>query len=133
MSFLLDTNICSAHFHRPTLLTHKFQQYSGRLYLPTVALGELYTWAYSRDDPSDLLNLIAEEFITTTTILSYDAEAALHFGKIRGQFLRQGIKFSLMDLEIASIALAHDLTLVTNNTKDFQNIPNLRIVDWLKL
>jgi tRNA(fMet)-specific endonuclease VapC len=131
MSFLLDTNICSAHLHRPTLLTHRFQQYSGRLYLPAVALGELYTWAYSRDDPSDLLNLIDEEFITTTTILPYNAEAALNFGKIRGQFIRQGIKFSLMDLEIASIALAHDLTLVTNNTKDFRNVPDLRIVDWL--
>ena len=77
-------------------------------------------------------NLIAEEFISTTTILSYDAEAALKFGKIRGQFLRQGIKFGLMDLEIASIALAHDLTLVTNNIKDFRNVPDLRIVDWLE-
>lgn len=55
MSFLLDTNICSAHFHRPTLLTHKFEQYSGRLYLPAVALGELYAWAYSRNDPAELL------------------------------------------------------------------------------
>jgi tRNA(fMet)-specific endonuclease VapC len=37
-----------------------------------------------------------------------------------------------MDLEIASIALANDLTLVTNNTKDFRNVPDLRIVDWLE-
>jgi tRNA(fMet)-specific endonuclease VapC len=131
MNFLLDTNICSTHFRRPTLLAHKFEQYSGRLFLPTVALGELYTWAYSRDDPSELLSLISEEFIKTTTILPYDEEAALVFGKTRGLFLRQGIKFSLMDLEIASIAIAHDLALVTHNVMDFQNIPNLRIEDWL--
>jgi len=32
---------------------------------------------------------------------------------------------------IASVALAHDLTLVTHNTADFQRIPCLRLVDWL--
>jgi tRNA(fMet)-specific endonuclease VapC len=132
MSFLLDTNICSAHLRRPTLLTHRFQQYSGRLFLSAITLGELYTWAYSRDDPADLLNLISVEFVAMTNVLPFDAKAATIFGKIRGQFLRQGFKFSLMDLEIASIALANDLTLVTNNAKDFRNVPDLRIVDWLE-
>ena len=36
-----------------------------------------------------------------------------------------------VDLMIAAVALVHDLTLVTNNTKDFQNIPGLRLEDWL--
>jgi len=34
-------------------------------------------------------------------------------------------------LLIASVALTHDLTLVTHNTADFQNIPGLRLDDWL--
>jgi tRNA(fMet)-specific endonuclease VapC len=32
---------------------------------------------------------------------------------------------------IASVALAHDLTLITHNTADFQRIPHLRLDDWL--
>jgi tRNA(fMet)-specific endonuclease VapC len=36
------------------------------------------------------------------------------------------------DLMIASVALVHNLTLVTHNTADFQNIPGLRLDDWLK-
>jgi tRNA(fMet)-specific endonuclease VapC len=36
-----------------------------------------------------------------------------------------------MDLLIASVALVHDLTLVTHNTADYQNIPGLRLDDWL--
>jgi tRNA(fMet)-specific endonuclease VapC len=36
-----------------------------------------------------------------------------------------------LDLLIASVALVYDLTLVTNNTADFQNIPGLRLEDWL--
>ncbi len=35
------------------------------------------------------------------------------------------------DLMIASVALVHDLTLVTHNTTDFRNVPDLRIEDWL--
>ena len=37
----------------------------------------------------------------------------------------------MADLMIASVALAHNLTLVTHNTKDFQNVPGLRLDDWL--
>ena len=44
---------------------------------------------------------------------------------------RQGIVIPALDLLIAAVALLYDLTLVTNNTKDFQNIPGLRLEDWL--
>src|SRR5437588_6580864 len=46
MSFLLDTNICSAYLKYPGALTHRFHQHGGRLYVTTLVLGELYTWAY---------------------------------------------------------------------------------------
>jgi len=42
MSFLLDTNILSAHFRRPSGLAHRFFQYSGRLYTSSIALAELF-------------------------------------------------------------------------------------------
>jgi tRNA(fMet)-specific endonuclease VapC len=38
---------------------------------------------------------------------------------------------SRMDLMIASVALVHNLTLVTHNTADYQSIPGLRLDDWL--
>jgi predicted nucleic acid-binding protein len=39
MSFLLDTNILSAHLRRPSGLAHRFFQYSGQLYRSSVAPG----------------------------------------------------------------------------------------------
>jgi tRNA(fMet)-specific endonuclease VapC len=36
-----------------------------------------------------------------------------------------------VDLMIGCVALVHNLTLVTHNTADFQNIPGLRLDDWL--
>ena len=44
---------------------------------------------------------------------------------------KKGISFETADLMIAATALVHDLTLVTHNVKDYQNIPDLQIVDWL--
>ena len=56
-------------------------------------------------------------------------ESRMHM--LGAQLLQAGISVSRLDLLIASVALVHDLTLVTHNTADFQNIPNLRLEDWL--
>ncbi|MGO9923691.1 MAG: type II toxin-antitoxin system VapC family toxin [Isosphaeraceae bacterium] len=131
MSFLLDTNICSAHMKRPGGLTHRLLQHAGRLYLPTVVLGELYAWAYRRSDSSKLLHQIENELLPDMAVLDYDRACAEKFGRVRGTLLRQGIVVDTADLMIASVALVHDLTLITNNTADFRFIPDLRLDDWL--
>jgi tRNA(fMet)-specific endonuclease VapC len=131
MNFLLDTNICSAHLRRPARLAHKLEQYSGRLFISTVVLGELYAWAYRRDKPSKLLAAIEDDLTKDVAVLHFDELCAFEFGKLRGSFIKQGIAAETADLMIAATALVHELTLVTNNVKDFQRIPNLQIVDWL--
>lgn len=131
MSFLLDTNICSAHLRRTAGLTHRFIQHSGRLHLPTIVLGELYTWAYRRPDPRRLIQLMEHQLLGEFNILSYDAVCAERFGIERANLLRKGIVVDAVDLMIASVALVHDLTLVTHNTADFQQVPDLRLEDWL--
>ncbi len=131
MSFLLDTNICSEHLRRPSGLSHRFIQHSGRLYVPAIVLGELYTWAYRRTDPRPLLKLIEDELLGDLRVLAYDDACAEQFGIVRGGLLQQGIAVSTVDLMIATVALVHNLTLVTHNTADFQYIPNLRLEDWL--
>ncbi|MGO8746354.1 MAG: type II toxin-antitoxin system VapC family toxin [Thermoguttaceae bacterium] len=131
MSFLLDTNICSAHLKRPGGLTHRLIQYMGRLYLPTVVLGELYAWAYRRSNSSKLLHQIENELLHDMVVLDYDRACAEKFGQVRGTLLQHGIVVDTTDLMIASVALVHDLTLITNNTADFRFIPDLRLDDWL--
>ena len=130
MSHLLDTNICSAHFRRPGGLAHQFLQHVGRLFVPTIALGELYAGAYHVSDPTDLLQRI-EDLLEDVNVLDFDPVCAKKFGEIRGSLLRQGISIPSVDLMIGSVALVHDLTLVTHNTADFRNIPGIRLENWL--
>jgi tRNA(fMet)-specific endonuclease VapC len=131
MSFLLDTDTCSAHLKRPAGLMHRFVQHSGGLYIPTIVLGELYTWAYHRQNPMPVLQRIENDLLPDVHVLDFDSDCAKEFGKVRGQLLRQGISVSRMDLMNACVALVHNLTLVTHNTADYQNIPGLRLDDWL--
>ncbi len=132
MSHLLDTNICSAHLKRPAGLTHYFIQHAGRMYIPSVVLGELYAWAYRRYSPIPLIDQIENELLADVILLDFDRTCAKEFGRVRGQLLQQGLTVNRLDLIIAATALVHDLTLVTHNTRDFQNIPGLHLEDWLQ-
>jgi tRNA(fMet)-specific endonuclease VapC len=131
MSFLLDTDTCSFHLKRPSGLIHRFIQHSGGLFLPAIVLGELFAWAYRRTNPAKLLHSIATDLMPDVTVLDYDAVCAEQFGRLRGSLLLQGIQIPIPDLMIASVALVHNLTLVTHNTADYQKIPGLRLDDWL--
>ena len=131
MSFLLDTNILSAHLRRSASLAHRFFQYSGRLYTASVSLGELYVWAYARSDPTPMLASIEQLLDFEVSVIDFDRACAQRFGRERAGLRQQGIEVSTTDLMIASVALEYDLTLVTHNTVDFHNVPSLRLDDWL--
>jgi len=130
MSFLLDTDICSAHFRRPGGLAHRFFQYSGRLSVSSVNLAELYSGAYHVPNPQPLLDKV-DELLRDVNVLAFDADCARMFGQVRGGLLQKAIAVPTADLMIAATALVYNLTLETHNTKDYLHIPGLRLDDWL--
>jgi tRNA(fMet)-specific endonuclease VapC len=65
------------------------------------------------------------------SVVQFDNDCAKEFGRTRVQMRRQGVEVPSVDLQIASVALVYDLTLVTHNTAHFENIPDLRQDDWL--
>ena len=131
MSFLLDTNILSAHLRRPSGLAHRFVQHSGRLYTSSVALAELFVWAYKKPDPRPFIEQIDDLLDEEVRLLDFDRESANEFGRVRIDLRRQGIEVPTPDLVIGSVALIYDFTLVTHNVVDYRRIPGLRIEDWL--
>jgi tRNA(fMet)-specific endonuclease VapC len=130
MNFLLDTDICSAHMRRPGSLAHRFVQYTSQLAISSVTLAELFAGAYKHSQVNRLLALIGD-LRQEVEVLDFDAACAEKFGQVRGMLLQQGIVVPTTDLMIATAALVHNLTMVTHNTADFQNIPGLRLDDWL--
>jgi tRNA(fMet)-specific endonuclease VapC len=62
---------------------------------------------------------------------SFDVKAAEEFGKIQSELRQMGKPTGEIDIMIAAVARSRQDILVTHNTRDFENIPNLQLDDWL--
>lgn len=69
-------------------------------------------------------------FLRQFASLPLDDRAADKYGEVYAELKRRGNLISEIDIQIAAIALTHNLTLVTHNTRHFNRIPNLSIEDW---
>jgi len=95
-----------------------------------VTLMELYYGAYkSKKVAADLSRLKMIE--RNMEIISPDEKSAEIFGMIKADLEKQGTPLDDFDIVIASCALVHNLTLVTNNVKHFERIDGLRLVSWM--
>jgi tRNA(fMet)-specific endonuclease VapC len=131
MIFLLDTCTVSAHLRRPSGLQARFVQYSGRLYVSSVVLAELYVLAYRLQDPTPRLGAIADLIREELAVVDFNDDCAHVAGRLRADLLRRGASVPPFDLLIGAVALTYDMTLVTHNQSDFRPIPGLALVDWL--
>jgi tRNA(fMet)-specific endonuclease VapC len=130
VSFLIDTDICSAHLKNVGGVSHRFLQYTGRLHISTITLGELFTWALRAKAPPRRLQVLLD-LLDDVTVLDVDDVMARRFGEVQAALLDAGHPTPSLDLLNAATALVHGLTLVTHNTKDYAHIPGLSLVDWL--
>jgi len=67
------------------------------------------------------------DFFARWDIVPFDGAAAAHFKRLR----RQRVRIGTMDLKIAATALAHGVLLLSANLRDFQQVPGLRVENWL--
>ena len=94
-----------------------------------VVEAELYLGATKYDRPTRREAVLAA-FLQPFQSLPFDSACVPHYARIRDHLERQGSRIGGHDLMIAAIALAHDLTVVTNNTDEFKRVPGLRVEDW---
>lgn len=73
---------------------------------------------------------LQQAFSAQFVSLPFDDLAATTFGVIRAQLETKGLSIGAYDLQIAAIALANNLTLITHNTGEFARVDGLQIEDW---
>ena len=73
----------------------------------------------------ELLRLF--DFFARWHVVLFDEQVASEFHGLRAQRIRIGT----MDRKIAAIVLVHDALLLSANLRDFQQIPNLRVANWI--
>jgi tRNA(fMet)-specific endonuclease VapC len=129
--WLPDTNVWIAYFRKApsSVKTRIVNMPEDQLILCDVIKGELYYGAYKSTRVSE--NLVRlDTLFSVVRSLPFNNEAAQHFGEIRAYLFSQGTPIGPYDLQIAAIALAYDLTVVTHNTREFSRVPGLKLEDW---
>ena len=86
MSFLLDTDICSAHLKGDRRVWHKMVQHGGQLHVSTITVGELFTWAL-RKGVSPKRRQTLDDFLQYVTVLDVTATVGEKFGEMRARAL----------------------------------------------
>lgn len=129
--YLLDSNTCVEYLrNRNPLVVQRIQKEpTQNLRLCSVVLGELYCGAFRSPDPARNLALL-QKFTSKFTSLPFDDAAAIVYGEQRARLEKLGTKIGPHDMQIASIALIHGLTVVTHNTSEFTRVPGLVVEDW---
>lgn len=132
MTFLLDTNICIYIIKNRYVDLVKKLRVVGieQVGISTITIAELEFGVANSVRPEETMSKLYE-FLVPFNILDFEMHAARYYGKIRKLLKGMGQPIGTMDMLIASIALANDLTLVTNNEKEFTRVPDLRIENWI--
>ena len=131
MKYLLDTNICIFVINnKPAQVRRKMQGISiGDVGISSVSVSELL-YGVARSSQVERNQAALDKFLMPLEILAYDENAARHYGAIRAFLESKGMPIGPMDLMIAAHALSQGLTVVTNNVREFQRVPGLKVEDW---
>ncbi len=133
MRYLLDTDICIYIIKKkPEQVLKKLTKLEPtEVAISTVTLSELIYGAEKSQHRQKNLEALTG-FLVPINILSWDESAAKNTGEIRAILEKSGKLIGPYDLQIAGQALSLNLTLVTNNDKEFSRVKGLRIENWVK-
>jgi tRNA(fMet)-specific endonuclease VapC len=129
--YMLDTNICIYVIrNRPPQMQERFSRLADELCISSIVLGELHYGAEKSARRDENLRAI-ESFVERLEVLPFSARAAMHYGQIRAHLERAGRPAGTHDMLIGAHARSEDLTIVTNNIREFERMPGLRVENWL--
>lgn len=129
--YLLDTNIISYWMRGNLQLIQKIKSCSpAELSLSTITLAEIYYGIEKSPLKKKERRTKIGQIKSQLEIYPFNEAAAVQYGVIRTSLEQQGQPISERDLQIAAIASANMLCIVTHNTKEFSRIVKLRVEDW---
>lgn len=130
--YMLDTNICIyAINQRPVqVLKRIVDAGEGAVCISSITAAELAFGAVQSTRVGTRANL--EVFLSTLPELPWGGDAVWYYAQARLALEKAGQRIGERDLFIAAHALAQNLTLVTNNTREFERIEGLKLENWVE-
>ena len=132
LKYMLDTNIVIYTIkNKPPAVREAFKKHEDQLCISAITLMELIYGAEASLAVDRNLRAI-EGFAARLEVLPYDNDAAAHTGQLRAELKTKGRPIGPYDEMIAGHARSHGLVIVTNNIKQFKNVPGIRLENWAR-
>jgi tRNA(fMet)-specific endonuclease VapC len=126
---ILDSDHCIA-IRRGRLDLKDWVSSADVLAVTTINVAELIHGAHKSQHPARHLAQV-DVLLAAMDVLPFDESAARRFGELKADLEKAGTPLATADLQIAAIALHHQVPLVTHNHRHFNRIPALDLEDWL--
>ncbi len=132
MRFMLDTNICIYVIKKnPPQAAERVRALRPfEIGISSVTLAELEYGVAKSGRPEQNKEALTS-FLAPLEIAPFDDFAAICYGEIRTHLEKSGLSIGAMDLMIASHARSLDVVLVSNNLREFQRVPGLKVENWV--
>lgn len=130
MRFMLDTNICIyAIKQRPASVIAALRRHGpAGIGISSITAAELFFGARKSGSEKNLKAL--RQFLEPLEVADFDQGAAEIYGQVRERLEKAGTPIGPLDTEIAAHALALDVTLVSNNLREFSRVDGLKLANW---
>ena len=131
MKYMLDTNICIYVIKKmpPTVIRRFMEHDAGDICVSSITYAEMMH-GVEKSQAKERNRIAYMLFMSALTVLDFDASAAEEYGRIRAALEMKGIPIGPMDMLIAAHAKSQDLTLVTNNTREFARVDGIKLENW---
>ena len=133
LRYLLDTNICIyIAKQRPPSVAKRFAKLEvGTVGMSLITFGELRFGAEKSASSARALDAL-EQLTGLIPVIEPDAAVGAAYGVLRAYLERLGTPIGNNDLWIAAHVQALGVTLVTNNTREFERVPKLKVQNWVE-
>lgn len=132
MPFLLDTDACIyALKQNRNVLDQLLSKSREEILVSVITEAELRTGAAKSTSAIKTLRLV-ENFLRPLTIADFTSDDAIVYANVRARLERAGTPIGPLDTLIAAQAVARNLTLVSNNEREFRRVSGLRLENWAR-
>ncbi|MEY5058040.1 MAG: hypothetical protein RI987_844 [Actinomycetota bacterium] len=128
MRYLLDTDTVSYFLKGNPKLRKRLSNTLGQWGISAITHSELATLLFATKNRQ--LEEILVEFLKDVETVPFTKSDALEAGRLKARLKSSGVPIGPADTYIAGHALSLGLTLITNNTKHFENVPDLKLENW---